>query len=164
MKLLLLTVILLLIIGCVSEDEPTQSEYFSGRLVYAGQDCGGNNTQRNIQIIYTQEQWQTLQQKLPDIAKMIETADVDFSEDLLIQINMGMKRTGGYQLRTMETEDSYENGWVKIQLQWLEPGKDMMLTQAVTSPCIIKAIPRHNYQGIRVIDQNDELKIERPIR
>ena len=164
MKLLSTLFTLFLLVGCMSEDEPTLAEYFSGRLVYAGQDCGGNNTQRNLQLLTTKEQWKSLQTMVPDIAKMIEPSKVDFNKEILIHINMGMKPTGGYQLRTLETKDSYENGWVIIPLQWLEPGDDMMLTQALTSPCVIKAIPRHNYQGIRVVDQNGEVKIEQPLR
>lgn len=164
MKFLSAILMLLLLAGCMAEDEPDMSEYFSGRLVYAGQECGGKNPQSNLQLITTEKQWQTLQSKLPDIARTIETSEIDFNKDLLVHINMGLKSTGGYQLRTMENEDSYQDGWVQIQLQWLEPGEDMMLTQAFTSPCIIKAIPRHNYQGIRVVDQNNELKIEYPLR
>ena len=70
-----------------------------------------------------------------------------------MQIMMGRKSTGGYSLALSAAQTMMEDGWAVIPVQWNVPAEGMMLTQALTSPCLFIAIPRQQYRGIRIVDK-----------
>lgn len=76
----------------------------------------------------------------------------------LLLLEMGERRTGGYFIepKTDATIDRDRVMW--LAGEWIKPGKDRMVTQMLTSPCVLLSIPPRDYRGFRIIDQNEELR------
>jgi len=121
------------------------------RQLASGVHCGGSQTSASIMAVNTVSQLHK-QMKIP--------ADIDFQRELILMISMGQQRTGGYGLRLSSTQASDEQGVVAVNVDWRLPTPGSMLTQVITSPCILIALPRGDYNTIHVSDQQNLQKLE----
>ncbi|HEY5602571.1 MAG TPA: protease complex subunit PrcB family protein [Gammaproteobacteria bacterium] len=85
---------------------------------------------------------------------------VDFSQFGVVLLSMGQQRSGGYAIKLAQEELSMHQDFAEIAVYWQEPQPGMMVTQAITHPCIFLRVPRGNYQRVRVVDQNNKLRAE----
>ncbi len=74
--------------------------------------------------------------------------DHDFDHEHLLLIGAGRKPTGGYGVALGE-------GWLEGHLLELtvtlrSPSADQMVTQALTSPCAVVAVPAEGWQTVQV--------------
>ncbi|MGD8497595.1 MAG: protease complex subunit PrcB family protein [Chromatiales bacterium] len=86
--------------------------------------------------------------------------DVDFSKETVLLISMGQLATGGYGLRLAEESLPVVSGVGTLRVEWIEPPPDAFVTQALTSPCLLVALPREGYDVLRVVDQNGQIRFE----
>ena len=74
--------------------------------------------------------------------------DHDFNREHLLLIGAGRKPTGGYGV-------ALEEGWLEGDLLELtvtlrSPAADQMVTQALTSPCAVVAVPAQGWHSVQV--------------
>jgi hypothetical protein len=86
--------------------------------------------------------------------------DVDFSREAVLLLSMGQLATGGYGLRLAEESLPVVSGAGTLRVDWIEPPPDAFVTQALTSPCLLVALPREGYDVLRVVDQNGQTRFE----
>lgn len=80
-------------------------------------------------------------------------ARIDFDRFSVLGIFMGRRPTGGYRLALAGSGLRIQEGTAVLRVDWIEPAPDAMVTQMVTSPCLLVRIPRGDYRRIEVQDQ-----------
>lgn len=157
--------VMLLLSACAGVGDDTMPEQLPLRVLFSSTNCTATEQAPSLSVLSSQRQWQESMTQLGKISgHTAEDINVVFANEQVLQINMGQKTTGGYSLKLIEGESSIQHGWVQIHLQWNKPAAGMMVTMALTSPCVMLALPRYDYQGIRVFDQAGQLRLEKALQ
>ena len=103
--------------------------------------------QEGVQLIDDESTWISLwkevhQNRFPTP----EPISVDFSTHQVIAIFMGMKTTGGYQVKAESLQ--IDSSTFRLQAIYELPGKNCMLTEALTYPFLILKTPRQSTQKV----------------
>ena len=61
--------------------------------------------------------------------------EVDFSQQVVVACFMGMQTTGGYAIRVNNLREA--NGQLYVDLTHTRPGRDCMVTEALTQPYLL---------------------------
>lgn len=87
--------------------------------------------------------WKRHTQNIEDATQPdgIKPPDVDFTKEMVIVATLGMRSTGGYQVRF--TGVVTEGETLNVTLQTTSPGPGSMVTMAFTNPFAIIALPQH---------------------
>lgn len=134
-------------------------ESMKPQLLFASIQCsideagkGGSSqwitTQKQLDRLYVQLNKQVMGGK-PVVPRL------DFITSGVLLLNMGKKPTGGYQLKLPEQTLVIKDDTAVLQVEWIEPSRGAMLTQVLTSPCLLVRMPLAGYRHIRVVDQNN---------
>jgi hypothetical protein len=129
--------------------------------IYSDQQCG--LPQAQISWIPNQQEFQTLFAKLRQSyidSQTRQPPSVDWATDAVILVAMGRKNTGGYALVPDNTSATVSNGVLKLSVQWREPKPGMIVTQALTSPCLLFQVPRGEYHRIEITDQAGVVRLQ----
>jgi hypothetical protein len=89
-----------------------------------------------------------------------QSPTVDFDKYGVVLLTMGQQRTGGYAIKLTSDELAVEDSVATLRIQWQEPQPGMMVTQALTQPCVFIQVPRGSYQTLRAVDQNGKVRAE----
>lgn len=87
--------------------------------------------------------------------------DVDFSSYGVALISMGQQRTGGYSIKLADTQLQQDNSVALIKVSWNEPAKGMIVTQALTNPCVHVQVPLAALAAVKQLKIVDQQGIER---
>ncbi len=87
----------------------------------------------------------------------LETLELP-AERAFVLIEQGLRRTGGYSIELRPKASLSESGTLTIQADWLEPQPDRMLTQILTSLCVLSAVPARPYLRVEVGDQAGQIR------
>jgi len=154
-------VMLFLLSACAGNGNEQPSSKLPVLLVYSSAHCGVTSREPVLSVITSQQQLSNNVAKAGMMAgQPLPVGDISFNKDMLLLVNMGQKPTGGYGFKLVDGKSSYQQAWAHVQLEWKSPAKGMMLTQALTSPCVMLSIPRQAYAGIRVFDQSGAARLE----
>lgn len=157
--------VMLLLSACAGVGDETMPEQLPLRVLFSSTNCTATEQAPSLAILSSQRQWQETMKQLGKISGHTESSiKVEFAHEQVLQINMGQKTTGGYSLNLIEGESNIQHGWAQIHLQWNKPAAGMMVTMALTSPCVMLALPRYDYQGFRVFDQSGQLRLEKALQ
>lgn len=85
---------------------------------------------------------------------------VNFSRYGVLLLSMGQQRSGGYAIELAAKALQVENSVAVLRINWQEPRPGMMVTQALTRPCVFIKVPRGEFRTLRVLDQHDTLRAE----
>ncbi len=85
---------------------------------------------------------------------------VNFSRESVLIVAMGLKPTGGFRLELSEKFAAISGDAAVLTVNWIEPPKDAILPQIITSPFLMVIISKGRYARIRVIDQDAHLRLE----
>jgi len=83
---------------------------------------------------------------------------VDFDAEHVVTIQMGQKPTGGYGIELAEPDATLKDGEALIRLRWVEPPPGSIVTQILTSPCLIVSLPKGAYEKITITDENGSVR------
>lgn len=123
--------------------------------LYRNQQC--SVLQEQIRWIDSQQEYQTLYGQLRK-SYMSNQAEqppaVDFTQNGVLLVAMGQKTTGGYTVDLAASEARISGGVLTIQVQWRAPDPGMMVTQALTSPCMLLKVPKAQFDRIELKDQS----------
>lgn len=67
---------------------------------------------------------------------------VDFEREMVLTVNMGMRRSGGYSVEIVEV--SRKSGRIRVQVEETVPKPGSMVIMALTAPFHYVAVPRHD--------------------
>ncbi len=76
-----------------------------------------------------------------------------------VRLSMGEQPTGGFGLELADARAVQQQGVWELQVHWREPGPDAMVTQALTRPCMLLAVPWSAPVELRVLDQRGEQRL-----
>lgn len=68
-------------------------------------------------------------------------------------IEMGQRNTGGYGLAVSRLAGRRGDVLI-LKATFIAPGPDRMVTQMLTSPCVLVSLPQAYYSAVEVIDQS----------
>lgn len=88
------------------------------------------------------------------------TPEVDFSRSGVLLVEMGRRPTGGYRLALVEGSLAVRDGIAQLSVTWEEPDDDDVVTQVMTSPCLLVTLPRASYREIVVVDQRERQRAQ----
>ena len=91
---------------------------------------------------------------------LVAQMQLDFNREQLVLVRMGQQSSGGYSLALLGDKAGLQDGWVELPVHWREPGPGMIVTQALTNPCLFVALPRQQYAGIRIVDQHGTQRLQ----
>jgi hypothetical protein len=80
--------------------------------------------------------------------------EIDFGRDGVLLIRMGEKPSGGYALTLSPERSCVQGRTACVAVQWIEPDKGAMVTQALTRPYLLVRMRKGAYQRIVVKDQH----------
>lgn len=111
--------------------------------------------------------------RLFDDAQALRDWDANDSLDLghielpegksFIILEQGLRRTGGYSVEMARTAELDDQGTLRLSAEWLSPAPDRMVTQMLTSLCVLAAVDAMPYQRLEVYDSQQALRAERDI-
>lgn len=129
-------------------------------IIYRNQQC--NLTQAQLRWVEEQSAYETLFEDLLKSYIRSQTEKppaVDFNQYGVLLVAMGQKNTGGYAVDLASNDARIESDVLNISVLWQQPRRGMMVTQALTSPCLLLKIPKAQFQHIEVKDQSGKVRL-----
>ena len=83
---------------------------------------------------------------------------VDWRREAVVWLYMGNKTSGGYGLRLAFPEAVVSHGTAVITVQWREPSPGALVTQQITSPCLVLKLPKGTYEKIEIRDETGRVR------
>lgn len=138
----------LLLTGCAVQATNELESEVGVRTITSGLQCGKGKGVTIVELGSREESDIRHSVLLPgDLASRLN------SERVFV-ISMGQHPTAGYSLSLAHRRARLEHGVVTIPLIWHEPAGGAITAQVITQPCLIVALERRQYTGVRVVDQN----------
>jgi PrcB C-terminal len=159
-----LLVLGLVLCGChLSAGSRSADPALEVRLLHRGTNCGGSAASPQATWIADRDHFQEVYRRLKGAVIGGDAARipaVDFSSEALILVEMGRKTTGGYFLELKSTKARVLDDSAQVELVWGVPAPSDMVTQVLTSPCILIALPRNgSYSRVQILDQNGRVRL-----
>ncbi|MGA9477029.1 MAG: protease complex subunit PrcB family protein [Desulfobacterales bacterium] len=130
------------------------------RILYQDALCDGNRPTPSVTLVADPDQLKQIfiESKGRMLGQSPPTPAVDFDAEHVVDIQMGQKPTGGYGIELAEPNATFSGGEALIRLRWIEPAPGAMVTQILTSPCLIIALPKGAYEKIAITDENGKVR------
>lgn len=140
-------------------------ETMKPKVLYASLNCPikGTDTSATGQWITTQAQLDQVYAQLRSLQLGEEkpgAPKLDFYSTGVLMLHMGNKNTGGYRLQLPRQDLVVKDGGAVLRVQWSEPAPGAIVTQVMTSPCLLVRMPLDDYHRIEVVDQNNHTRIK----
>jgi hypothetical protein len=134
--------------ACTVQETDGHAGELSVRALTSGLQCGKGKGVTIVELDSREELDARYSTLLPgDLASTLN------SERVFV-ISMGLRPTAGYRLSLAHTRARLDRGVVMIPVTWDEPAPGAITAQVITQPCLIVALEKRQYTGVRVVDQN----------
>ena len=129
------------------------------RILYQDGLCGGNRPTPSVTLVAGADQLKRIFTEVKGrmLGHPLPAPTVDFNAEHVVTIQMGQKPTGGYGFE-LESQATLDNGEALIRLRWIEPAPGAIVTQILTSPCLIISLPKGAYEKIVITDDNGNVR------
>ena len=130
------------------------------RILYQDVLCGGNRPTPSVTLAADSDQLKRIliESKGRMLGQSPPVPTVDFDAEHVVTIQMGQKPTGGYGIELVEPDATLKDGEALIRLRWIEPAPGSIVTQILTSPCLIVSLPKGAYEKIAITDENGNVR------
>ena len=156
--------ILLLPNGCVGNDSHSKEKpTLKVRLLFQGDQCMTDRLNPHAIWIEDPAQFKQTYARLTRHtigAQQDLSSRVDFSREGILIVAMGQKPTGGYGLELNREVAVISDDAAVLRVSWIEPPKDAILPQVITSPCLAIILPKGPYSQIHLLDQDAHLRLQ----
>lgn len=125
----------LLLTACAAQETVEPSGEVGVRTLASGLQCGKGEKATIVELDSTEARQSALD-----------------SERVFV-ISMGLRPTAGHSLSLAQERARLEHGVVTIPVIWREPAPGVITAQVITRPCLIVALEKRRYAGVRVVDQ-----------
>lgn len=141
-----------LLVGCAASDivenEPVEP---SARQIIQSGHCG--LTGPGLAYAKNHDQLQKLLELPTQNLAVQQLRQVNLEHEHLLFVTLGEKPTGGYSVSLASVQG--EEATLRLAVKVREPAPGAMVTQAITSPCVVVAIPAADWSEIRVSGLRD---------
>lgn len=127
------------------------------KLLFQGQQCGHQQSFAAVTRIADEQALTALAQQTGKIFSF--TDKIDFEQQLLLLVEMGMKPTTGYRLSLSDNEVEVDQHKAVLILNWQQPPADAFLAQVLTSPCLLVSIPFADYASVELVDNDGKPRL-----
>ena len=130
------------------------------RILYQDALCGGNRPTPSVTLVAGSDQLKRIfiESKGRMLGQSPPIPAVDFDAEHVVTIQMGQKPTGGYGIELADPYARFGTSESFIRLRWIEPAPGAIVTQILTSPCLIIALPKGAYEKIAITDENGNVR------
>jgi hypothetical protein len=130
------------------------------RVLYQDVLCGGNRPTPSVTLVADSDQLKRIliESKGRMLGQSPPTPAVDFDAEHVVTIQMGQKPTGGYEIELAEPDATLKDGEALIRLRWIEPAPGSIVTQILTSPCLVVSLPKGAYEEIVIMDEKGNVR------
>lgn len=144
---------ILLASGCATPGDAGKSpDVPSVRQVTQSPHCG--LTGPGLVYVRTADRLQQLLNLPAQNMAVQQLREVDLEQEHLLFVTLGEKTTGGYSV-SLESAGQRQ-GALNLAMTVRSPASGTMVTQALTSPCVVVAFPARSWSGIRVTGVGEE--------
>lgn len=138
----------LVLTACAVQDADERTGEVGVRTLTSGLQCGNSKGVTIVELDSSEELDARHSALLPgDLASTLN------SERVFV-ISMGLHPTAGHSLSLAQKRARLEHGMVTIPVVWHEPAPGVITAQVITQPCLIVALEKRQYAGMRVVDQS----------
>jgi hypothetical protein len=125
------------------------------RILYQDVICSGNRPTPSVTLVADSDQLKRIfiESKGRMLGQSLPVPAVDFDAEHVVTIQMGQKPSGGYGIELAEPYATLNDGESLIRLRWIEPAPGSIVTQILTSPCLIVSLPKGTYENIVITDE-----------
>jgi hypothetical protein len=151
--------------GCKSTANSSVVASWPVEVIAKSQYCASRNTASSLTIIRDSHALKQFYQVVHR-SQMIEQKQmpvVDFSRFIVALVEMGKRNTGGYSLRLNGADMKIHNDIGVIKLDWISPAPGSIVTQAITSPCLMLQVPRKGISSLQIVDQHGQVRLQKKI-
>ncbi|MGO1692063.1 MAG: protease complex subunit PrcB family protein [Marinobacter sp.] len=143
-----------LLVGCASSDTVVEkpSEQLVRQVIQSAH-CG--LTGPGGAYVQTSERLRQLLELPTQNMAVQQLRQVNLKQEHLLFVTLGEKPTGGYSISLASVSvDSTENT-LQLAMAVRSPAPGTMVTQAITSPCVVVAVPASDWSEIRASGVRD---------
>lgn len=145
---------LLALTGCASSDPANNAlKAPLARQIIQSAHCG--LTGPGLAYVQTTEQLQKLLELPAQNMAVQQLRQVNLEQEHLLFVTLGEKPTGGYSVRLDSASAANADKPLQVLVTVRSPEPGNMVTQAITSPCVVVAIPAADWPEIRVSGVRD---------
>jgi hypothetical protein len=150
--------------GCAgSTGKAFTGEKFDAKAIFSNIVCEGLDRQSGATWIENETEFISIINKIKGQrigGSTMPIPTIDFKHEGVLLIQMGRKSTGGYRIELALDNFYIRDNTAFVTIRWIEPEKDAVLTQVITSPCIMVKLAKGGYTRIEVADQNGIVRAE----
>ncbi|MDH3716073.1 MAG: hypothetical protein OET44_19755 [Gammaproteobacteria bacterium] len=144
--------------GCEDTVKPS-STVKSVTPVYQGRHCGRSDPAARVTWIQSEAELQDVHRKMHrDSLQAPPLPGVDFETDGLVLIELGRRPTAGYQMHLASQHMVLDKGDGVITFSVDKPAGPA--AQVITSPCLLVAVPRGGYRGVRALSTDTTISVQ----
>lgn len=143
-----------LLVACAAPD--TVDDKFSvpmARQVTQSAHCG--LTGPGLAYVRTPERLQQLLELPAQNMAIQQLRQVDLAKEHLVFVTLGEKPTGGHSVSLASAEMENNDNTLRLVMAVRAPAPGTMVSQAITSPCAVVAVPATGWLEIRVSGVRD---------
>lgn len=143
--------------GCaLFKEKPADPEDLFVTELHRSIDCGTPDRQAGLRYFSDAA---ALRDWLDANEQSLGVSDADLPDgQALLLVEMGRRKTGGYFIKVSDSAYLDRDRMLWLQGTWTSPDPDRMVTQMISSPCVLLALPARDYRGFRISDQDKELR------
>ncbi|MFU8818621.1 MAG: protease complex subunit PrcB family protein [Desulfurivibrio sp.] len=128
-------------------------------VLFTGQQCKTSTPDPSVTLIEQQAQLDRFYARLESLGMApLRAPQLDFVHQRAVLIEMGVRSTGGYGLALAAEPAFLRDGKLELHVDWREPSPGLILTQALTSPCLLLKVPAGNYRQVTVLDRQGQVR------
>ena len=124
-------------------------------MIWAGRQCGCEAHQPRVRWMTDPDQFAAAMAdaKSSDLKMQVARHPVDWKQEGLVWIDMGLKPSGGYALSLAAPTAAVSAEVAVITVRWRQPRPGSVVTQQLTSPCLVLTLPQSNFHTIEIEDE-----------
>ncbi|NWN91253.1 protease complex subunit PrcB family protein [Marinobacter adhaerens] len=147
--------------GCATSGDVGQKPQASQvRQITQSAHCG--LTGPGLAYVQSAEELQQLLELPAQNMAVQQLRQVNLDQEYLVFVTLGEKPTGGYSASLVSASADADTGNLQLTMDMRSPAPGAMVTQALTSPCVVVAVPASDWSQILVSGIRDRDLILEP--
>jgi len=124
-------------------------------VLYQGAHCG-----RDAEALVWISDPQQLAAMGNQAAPAPDLPAIGTGESALFLLSIGSRPTPGYGVMPMAAPGiSSDDTSLTIPMRWLQPPEGMMLSQVITTPCLLFSVPDSGFAQLQLVDQDGKKRL-----
>jgi len=155
LPVLALSAVYALLAGCAYPDTvQDKSDALWARQITQSAHCG--LTGPGVAYVQTAERLQQLLGLPAQNMAVQQLRQVDLAKEHLLFVTLGEKPTGGYSVSLASSSIENPGNILRLAMTVRAPAPETMVSQVITSPCVVLAVPAAGWPEIRVSGVRDQ--------